>query len=421
MTPAPRQVVIVGASLAGLTAARTLREEGHTGPITLVGSEPHAPYDRPPLSKEFLRPGTPRHSVALDRTDSLGLNELYGTGAAGLDLVRRNVCLEDGRRLDFDGLVIATGVRPRTWAGDLPLSGVHTVRTIDDAEALRHDLDRGPRDVVVIGGGFIGSETAATAHELGHRVTLVGTGPAPLYAVIGAAAAEFVAQLHVDAGVALLAGRATSLHGTADVTGVTIDSGARLPADVVVLALGDRANTEWLNDSGLLLGRGVITDENTRAIDRDGRPLAHIVAAGDVTRFPHPDAGGLLSLGHWSNAIEQARVAARTLLHPERPTPYRPVPSFWSTQYGVMLRSVGLPGQADRHEVHELDLERRRLDVTYWRGDQLVGALTANRAGRIATYRAQLATLVVVNDAGAQLDLIPRSATEGTQVSGPLR
>nr|WP_127509352.1 FAD/NAD(P)-binding oxidoreductase [Actinoplanes solisilvae] len=385
-------MVIVGASLAGLNAAQALREAGYSGSITLVGDEPHAPYDRPPLSKQFLIPGTERESLALADTALLGLTEEYGRRAVHLDVRNRAVHLDSGRVLEFDQLVIATGVGARQWPEPVPRQGVHTLRTLDDAYGIKQDLNSGVRRVLVVGDGFIGSEATSTARSLGHEVTLAGKGRAPLNRAIGDDAAGFVSRLHREAGVTVLPGvRVTALHGSQRVTGATVNDDRLVPADVVLLALGDQPHTAWLADSGLKIDRGLVTDVHARTLDTNGEPLPHIVAAGDVTRFPHPHASGLVTLGHWSNAVEQARVAAATLLRPDAPPVYRPVASFWTTQYGVKFRAVGLPDQADRTEVHEFDLARRRLDVAYYRNDQLIGALTANRAARIVAYRSQLA------------------------------
>ncbi|GGK29119.1 pyridine nucleotide-disulfide oxidoreductase [Streptomyces camponoticapitis] len=386
------RVVVVGASLAGLNTVRALRDEGHTGPITLVGEEPYGPYDRPPLSKEFLTSDAGHESLSLADTSALGLTELYGRRALHLEPRERTVHLDDGHVVPYDGLVIATGAGARSWPAPRPAAGVHTIRTLDDATALRHDLRGARRRILVVGGGFIGSEAAATVRELGHDVLLAHQGPAPLHRPMGEDAAFFVAELHRAAGVSLLSfATLTALHGQQRVTSVTLNDTHRVGADTAVLALGATPCTEWLTHSGLQLDRGLVTDAHARAVGADGRPHHRVVGAGDVTRFPHPHTARLLSLGHWSHAVEQARTAARTLLNPYAPAVYRPVASFWSSQYGVRFRAVGLPMEADRARTLELDLERRRLEVAYYRDGRLVGAVTANRAGRIAQYREQLA------------------------------
>ncbi|MEU8544843.1 FAD/NAD(P)-binding oxidoreductase [Streptomyces sp. NPDC048717] len=392
----PERIVVVGASLAGLRAAQALREAGHQGPLTLIGAENHPPYDRPPLSKELLQGKITPAGLALEDTAPLGLDEYYGRRAVHLDTAARLVHLDDGTTHPYDGLVIATGATPRAWPGPLPSTGVHTLRTLDDAHALKADLDPAtPRHLLIAGGGFIGCEIASVARELGHTVTLVTPEPLPLQAAIGPEAAAFLTALHQDAGVEILTHHTvTAVAGTDRPTHVTVsgpDGTRTLPADTVLLALGAVPRTDWLTGSGLRIDQGLVTDEYARVLDGAGRPQPRITAAGDVTRFPHPHADDLINLGHWSNAAEQARAAAHNLLHPHDPVAYRPVASFWSTQYGVRLRAVGLTRQADRTEVREIDPERRRLDVAYYRQGRLIGALTANRAARITAYQAQLA------------------------------
>ncbi|MFF7181283.1 FAD-dependent oxidoreductase [Streptomyces sp. NPDC008121] len=386
----PEKIVVVGASLAGLHAVRALRAAGHHGPLTLVGAEEQPPYDRPPLSKDFLTGHTTAEDLTLDAPAELGVTERYGSPAVHLDTDGRAVHLADGSTVPYDGVVIATGAGARPWPAPTP-TGVHTLRTLADARALKDDLAATRRRLLIAGGGFIGCEVASVARALGHEVTLVAPEPLPLQAAIGADAAGFLTRLHHDAGVEILTRTTvTALHGEPRVTGATLDDSWQLAADTALLALGAVPHTGWLEDSGLALDHGLLADAHTRVLGADGRAHSRIVAAGDVTRFPHPHAPEPLALGHWSHAIEQARAAAHTLLHPTAPATYRPVPSFWSTQYGVRFRAVGLPRYADHHEVRELDPAARRLDIAYYRQGRLIGALTANRAARITAYQATL-------------------------------
>ncbi|WP_431961998.1 NAD(P)/FAD-dependent oxidoreductase [Actinacidiphila sp. bgisy160] len=397
MTTTPHNIVIVGASLAGLRVGQALRAGGHQGPLTLIGAEPHPPYDRPPLSKEFLFGHAGPEALTLESTKPLGLTERYGQCAVHLDTTTHEIHLDDGSVIPYDGLVITTGAGARTWPDSVPTTGVHTIRTLRDAQNLRNDLAADQRHILIAGSGFIGCEVASVATQLGHRVTLVGSQPLPLHNTVGAKAASFLTQLHHDSGVTVITNASvTSLHGTHRLTGATIadntGTSQHITADTALLALGARPHTDWLTTSGLQLHNGgLTTDEYTRTLSTDGTPLPHIVAAGDVTRFPHPHAPTRISLGHWSNAVEQAQIAAHNLLNPHHPTPYHPVASFWSTQYAVRFRAVGLPHYADHTEVREFDPTHRRLDVAYYRNGHLIGALTANRAARITAYRTQLA------------------------------
>lgn len=383
-------ILVIGASLAGLRACTALRSLGYEGRLTVIGDEPHPPYDRPPLSKEFLT--QPAHRVDLPLPVGLDITWQLGRRATGLDLAARTVEMADGTRVPFDGLVIATGSTARPWPAAVP-AGVHTLRSLDDAHALRKALHRGGGRLLVIGAGFIGSEISATARGAGLPVTLVEPQPQPLRRAVGEAAGGFVATLHRRAGVDLRTSTTVlSLTGDRKLTGARLSDGTDVNAAVAVLALGSLPSTDWLTGSGLCIEGGVLWDRHARALRQDGTPAPAVVAAGDVTRWPHPWAKNPgITLGHWSNAAEQAETAARSLLNPEAPADYRPVPSFWSDQYDVKFRSVGLPALADSVDVRENDPDARRLDIAYYQQGRLIGALTGNRVGRIAAYREQLA------------------------------
>ncbi|MGW4498938.1 NAD(P)/FAD-dependent oxidoreductase [Micromonospora sp. NPDC004336] len=387
----PRRIVVVGASLAGLRAAEALRRSGYAGELVLVGDEPHLPYDRPPLTKQVLDGGWRPERTTLPVPAGLDVTWRLGVAAGGLDVSAHVVRLADGTRLPYDGAVLATGARARRWPGPTAPAGVHTVRGLDDATAVAEALPRAAR-LLVVGAGFLGGEVAAAARALGVAVTLVEPRELPLLAPAGPHVGRFVAALHRANGVDLRLGvgvRALTANGRGELTGAELTDGARVAADLAVLALGAEPNVEWLAGSGLRVDAGLVCDGYCRPLRHDGRPAPDVVAAGDLTRWPHPLAGDeLVSLGHWSNAVEQASVAAQTLLRPDTSPGYRPVPSFWSDLYGVRLRSVGLPHLADTTEVVERDDAGHRLVVTYHRGGRLVGALTANRTSRLAHYQA---------------------------------
>ncbi|MBA2953212.1 NAD(P)/FAD-dependent oxidoreductase [Nocardioides sp. MAH-18] len=334
-------VVVVGASAAGLTAAETLRREGYAGRLTMVDAEPHPPYDRPPLSKQWLRGDWERERLALRPADALaGLDAEWRLGARAerLDLTARRVRLVGGDALEFDGLVVATGVRPRRLPFGADLDGVHVLRTVEDADALRADLLSGGR-VVVVGAGFLGSEAAAVARELGCEVSVVDPLSAPMVRQLGARIGARVARLHRERGVDVRC--ETGVSGFSDregrVTGVVLSDGEVLATDAVLVAIGAEPVVDWLRDSGLALDDGVVCDEYCRA-------APGVVAAGDVASWPHP-ALGRVRLEHRMNATEQGMAAARTLLGQREP--FAPVPYFWSDQFDVRIQMYGRPIGAD--------------------------------------------------------------------------
>ncbi|MET7275151.1 MULTISPECIES: NAD(P)/FAD-dependent oxidoreductase [Streptomyces] len=339
-----RTVTVVGASLSGLYAARELRAQGFDGRLVVVGDEPHRPYDRPPLSKDFLTGRADEDRLALtdaEETAELDAEWLLGVRARGLDPRGRTVLLGDGRTVSTDGVVIATGASARRLPGD-SLTGVHTLRTLDDARALREELTRGPRRVVVIGGGFIGAETASSCAALGHAVTVVEAAPLPLVAPLGTEMAAVCAALHRRGGVDLVTGASVAaLHGTDAVTAVALADGRALPADVVVAGIGATPNTSWLAGSALALHDGVLCDDGCVTA------LPEVVAVGDVARV-----GGTRA-EHWTSATEQPRVAVTNLLAGHTVESLRPVPYFWSDQYGARIQFAGRRQEGDTVRVTE--------------------------------------------------------------------
>ncbi|MEV4395054.1 FAD-dependent oxidoreductase [Nonomuraea sp. NPDC049607] len=357
------KIIVVGASLAGLRAVQTLRREGFDGELTLVGAEAHVPYNRPPLSKSVLRGD---EDVTLPGAEELGEEWLRGRRAVRLDAANRTVVLDDGTELGYDGLVIASGARPRR------LDGVRTLRTIEDALALRAELDSGHEHVLVIGGGFIGGEVASTARQLGRKVTLVDSGPHPMHAGLGAEAARWLAGHHERNGVELVTGTRVT-----DVTDgrVRLADGRVLSADLVVGGMGVTPNTEWLEGSGLAVDDGVVCEPTLYAAGS-----ADVVAAGDVARWPHrlyDDA--LIRVEHWSNANEQGAVAARNLLAgPEQAQPFADVPNFATHVHGARIQTAGLPHLADEARVVAGSPEEDRFAVAFARDGVLVGAVAVN-------------------------------------------
>ncbi|MFF4656170.1 NAD(P)/FAD-dependent oxidoreductase [Streptomyces sp. NPDC001381] len=383
-----RSVAVVGASLAGLSAARSLRKQGYDGRLVVIGDELHRPYDRPPLSKEFLAGTLGEADLALEADDEdLGAEWLLGARATGLDRADRAVRLADGREVRADGIVLATGAAARTLPGSAGLAGVHTLRTLDDARALRDELARGGR-LVVIGGGFIGAEVASTAYGLGLDVTVVEAAPTPLAGPLGAEMGTLVSALHADHGVRLLCGVGVKgLSGETRVDAVLLEDGRSLPADTVVVGVGARPCVDWLEGSGVDLDNGV-------RCGADGRTsLASVVAVGDCANWYDPRAGVHRRVEHWTGARERPEAAVATLLaggavEPGVPRP----PYFWSDQYGVKIQFAGHAAGADSVTIEEGAADGRNVLAVYRRAGTPVAVLGMNQPRLFTRWRKQLAS-----------------------------
>jgi len=380
-----RTVAIVGTSLAGLRAAETFRREGFDGRIVAIGAEPHLPYDRPPLSKELLRGDWEPDEIVLRKqgVDELELDWRLDARAVALDTAAREVELHDGERVAFDGLVIATGATPRVLPNQPPRAGLFTLRTLDDALALRELLEGRPK-VAVIGAGFIGAEIAATCRARGLDVTVLEMLPQPMVRGLGPELGAVIAGVHRDHGVDLRLGVTVESildDGAGQVRGVRLGDGAVVDADVVVVGVGVVPETGWLEGSGLTLENGVVCDETCAAAD-------NIVAAGDVARWPNLLFDGApMRLEHWTNATEQGVHAARRLLgHTE---PFAPVPFVWSDQYDRKIQTVGVVSadpDVDVHIAHGT-LADRQFVALFGRNGRLTGALGFNRPRFVMQYR----------------------------------
>ncbi|MFN8035854.1 MAG: FAD-dependent oxidoreductase [Acidimicrobiia bacterium] len=389
-------IVVVGASLAGLRAVETLRHEGYDGRVLVVGDEPHLPYDRPPLSKEVLAGEWEPERVALRQSgyDDLDAEWLLGYRAVHLDVSNRVVELHDGARLAFDGAVIATGASPRTLPGTPPLAGIFTLRTLDDAMALRELLAGDPR-VVVVGAGFIGAEVAATCRRRGLRVTVLEMLPQPMVRGVGPVIGETLGALHRDHGVDLHCGiRIEAIEGDGRVERVRLADGDVVDADVVLVAVGVAPNTAWLEESGLTLDEGVVCDETLLA-------APGVVAAGDVARWPNPLFDGeLMRIEHWTNASEQGVAAAQRLLAAEgERRPFAPVPFVWSDQYDVKIQCVGRFRGDDEMRVVDGALDERRFVAVFGRSGRLSGVIAFNRPRLLMQYRMLLTRRASFEDA----------------------
>lgn len=388
-----RTVTVVGASLAGLNSVQQLRQQGFDGRIVVVGEETHRPYDRPPLSKALLAGRADVDDLWLcdeEDQDELGAEWRLGVRAEQLDPAAGRVRLSDGAEIDTDGVVIATGGRARKLPGIEDMRGLHTVRTIEDTLALRAELTGGAGEVVVVGAGWIGAEIASTCHELGLRVTLVESGEVPLSRTLGDAMGSVFAALHTDHGVSLRCRtRVSGLTNVADgdgrrVTGVWLDDGTQLPADVVVMGVGIQPVTEWLAGSGVAVDDGVLCDPGCVT------ELPSVVAVGDVARY-RTATGGTVRHEHWNNAAEQSATAIRNLLAGSTIEHYRPSGYVWSDQYGVRLQIAGELHQPDEVEVVDGSPSDRRFVVAYRRSGETVGVLAMNNPKLFIRMRKQLA------------------------------
>ena len=378
-----KRVVVVGASLAGLATARALRAEGYDGELFVVGEEPHRPYDRPPLSKQFLAAEHGPADLSLEAEgEDLGIRWVLGTRAVGL--ADHAVLLDDGDALTFDGLVVATGARARD---DLPgayLPGVYLLRTVDDAVALREGLRRGA-DVVVVGAGFIGSEVASTARLLGCHVTLVVAGDAPLRAALGQFAGA-VAELHDRNRVDVLTGgRVAEVRRDDARLVVHLADGRRVPADTVVLGIGSVPAVSWLHGSGIRIGDGVLCDA------AGATSLPDVVAVGDCSAWFDPALGRHHRVEHWTSARDRGAIAARTLLSDglAEARPQRP-PYLWSDIHGSRIQIAGHTQLADSVTVEAGSVAEGSFVAVYRRGDEPVAVLGIDQPKQFMAVRRRL-------------------------------
>ena len=381
-----RDVVIVGASLAGYRTAQALRAEGYAGRIHLVGAEPHLPYERPSLSKSYLARTAPEADIwlaTLQELDTLDLSLVLGCEAVGLDPDARRVQLSDGSVLNYDAIVVATGAAPRLVAGlteDSRPATVHTLRTIEDARRLSDLLTPGDGapspHLAVIGGGFIGSEVASTGLSLGARVTVIDSCPTPMHSVLHDEVGSALAARHRRAGAELRMGSTVrEIMVTPDdagghVTDIRMVAGDTLRADLIVVGVGVTPNTGWLESSGLAIDDGIICDQWLRA-------APGVWAAGDVTRWRQPD-GTSQRLEHWTSTNAQAEHVARALLAGRDAKPFHNVPYFWSDQFGIRLEVLGEPPpECDLHIVWGA-IEDDSFVGIYRQHGKVVGAMAMN-------------------------------------------
>ena len=375
-------VVIVGGGLAAARTAEQLRRSEYTGRITIVSDEVHLPYDRPPLSKEVLRKEV--DDVALkprEWYDEKDITLRLGSAATGLDTAGQTVTLDDGTVLGYDELVIATGLVPRRIPAFPDLEGIRVLRSFDESMALRSHASAA-RHAVVVGAGFIGCEVAASLRSLGVDVVLVEPQPTPLASVLGEEIGELVARLHRDEGVDVRLGVGVAeVRGQGHVDTVVLTDGTELTADLVVVGIGSRPATEWLEGSGIEVDNGVICDEAGRT------SAPNVWALGDVASW-RDATGHQARVEHWSNVADQARVVVPALLGQDVPTNVV-VPYFWSDQYDVKIQCLGEPEAND--VVHLVEDDGRKFLAYYERDGVLVGVVGGGLPGKVMKVRAKIA------------------------------
>ena len=394
-----RPVVIVGASMGGLRAAETLRKSGYEGRLVVIGDEPHAPYNRPPLSKEVLAEQVDHAAVAFPLSEVLDDVEwVLGNAVVGTDLEAQNITLADGQVLEYNSLIIATGLRPRRLElPGQPAKGAHAIRTLDDAMALRSELKPGAK-VVVYGAGFIGCEAAATATKLGATVTVVGKGPVPMLRPLGQQLAEDIQRRHEAHGVRFVMNTyLTEILGDDSVTGVVLDNGETLECDVLIESIGSLPNTEFLEGNDIDIDSGVHVNSALHALRKDGTPWSNVFAIGDVARFPIPQFDPTTRrVEHWNIPTEMARKVGKQVAlqlgddveahAAEVAKNFAPIPSFWSDQFEVSLLAYGLLDQGQEVRLLEGEVGGDCI-YGYFKGDDMVGVCGIGMRSKVMGYR----------------------------------
>lgn len=394
-----RPVVIVGASMGGLRAAETLRKSGYAGRLVVIGDEPHAPYNRPPLSKEVLAEQVDHAAVAFPLSEVLDDVEwVLGNAVVNTDLEAQTITLADGQVVEYNSLIIASGLRPRRLdMPGQPARGAHAIRTLDDAMALRPELKPGAK-VVVYGAGFIGCEAAATATKLGATVTIVGKGPVPMLRPLGQQLAEDIQRRHEAHGVRFVMNTyLTEILGDDSVTGVVLDNGETLECDVLIESIGSLPNTEFLEGNDIDIESGVHVNAALHALRRDGTPWTNVFAIGDVARFPIPQFDPTTRrVEHWNIPTEMARKVGKQVAlqlgddveahATELAKNFAPIPSFWSDQFEVSLLAYGLLDQGTEVRLLEGEVGGDCI-YGYYRGDDMVGVCGIGMRSKVMGYR----------------------------------
>lgn len=383
MSTSENGILIVGGGLAATRAAEQLRKSEFTGPVTIVSDEVHLPYDRPPLSKDVLHADL--DDVALKPAEFYTDNDItlrLGSAVTSLDTAAQTVTLADGSVLAYDELVIATGLVPKRIPSFPDLEGIRVLRSLDDALALRAHAGSA-RQAVIIGAGFIGCEVAASLRKLGVEVALVEPQPAPLASVLGEQVGNLVTRLHRAEGVDVRPGIGVSeVRGeNGHVTTVVLSDGSELPADLVVVGIGSRPATDWLEGSGVAIDNGVVCDEAGRT------SAPNVWALGDVASW-RDATGHQARVEHWSNVAEQARVIVPSMLGQDAPSVIV-VPYFWSDQYDVKIQCLGEPEATDT--VHIVEDDGRKFLAFYERDGVVAGVVGGGMPGKVMKTRGKIA------------------------------
>lgn len=393
-------IAVVGTSLAGLRAIEALRRAGYEGRICAIGEEPWMPYDRPPLSKQFLKGEWDADKIVLRHQlgDDKRVEWLLDRRVTSLDTEAKRLAFADGETLEYDGLIIATGARARKFPNAPDLDGMFVLRTLADAESLRHALESNPR-VVVVGAGFIGMEVAASCRERGLEVTVVEFLDTPLVRGLGRVLGEYVAGVFRARGVDLRCGVGVKRFiGSERVEALELEDGSQIEADVVVVGIGATPATEWLESSGLALDNGVLCDESCATLAPD------VVVAGDVARWRDPRTGLPTRVEHWTNAAEQSVHAAKRLLLGEEVGPFEHVPYVWSDQFDLRIQIAGEVRDGDEMQIGLGSLEAGRCLVLFGREGKLTGAVGFKRARQLNEFRDLIGEGISWEDAVARLD-----------------
>ncbi|MGJ9403920.1 NAD(P)/FAD-dependent oxidoreductase [Arthrobacter sp. KK5.5] len=394
--------VIVGSSIGGVRTAQSLRSEGYTGEIILVGEETELPYDKPPLSKAVLKGTADEASIRLltaEEASEAGITLMLGNRATGVDVAANTLQVEGHGPLRYDNLVISTGAsaRPSPW-GDGP--GLHVLRTLDDARRLRSDLLKGGH-LAVIGAGFIGAEAAATARLLGLEVTVVDPLPIPMSRIFNAEIGHWFGELHRNNGVNTIFGTGVErIDGEQGSFVLHLTNGDRIEASTVLVGIGAIPNDAWLGASGLLVDNGVVLDEHCRAVD-----APNVYAVGDVARWHHLTHGEDTRIEHWTNAVEQASCVAYNIAHPDAPRPYTPIEYVWSDQHDWKIQVVGrVGGDAEHLVIGDPGLHGKFAALYTKDGSTLYGAAIVNWPRALLTCRRGMAAGVTLEELRERLE-----------------